>query len=219
MRRTSIMAAVAMAAIFLVSAALGIGYAVSYSGSMTSTDNTNEVTLYGIDIYQGDSYTNATMLTQSLFLSNPYFRFDDSGVHNTVTPTETVTIMSGYKLHTDNDYDLGAHIRMWIKMNNPLIWIFIDRIELSIVTINGNVETFVCGISDDGTSVNSGVCTDLISLPIHKTEHPFEIAIYYKDSVQVDYIDQSELALMGAVAVFAYDDTDPILLGGDDDDH
>ena len=200
-------------AMVIASAVIGIGYATSYSGTMTSTDNTNEVTLYGLDIYQGDTYNNATMLTQSLYLTDPQFLFDDTGVHKTVTPVNSVTVMSGYKLHTDNDYELGAHIRMWLFLDNPLRWIFVDHIDLSIVTASGSIETFTCGIAQDGSSVTSGVCTELITLPVHKTEHLFEIVVYYKTNVQVDYLDESVFDTAGAKIVFAYDDTDPVLEG------
>lgn len=214
-RNGALILAIAVAAIAAL-AAVGIGYAISFSGSMTSTDNTNEVTLYGIDIYQGDSYTNATRLSQSLYLTDPQFMFDDTGVHKTVTPTNQLTVLSGYKLHTDNDYLLGAHIRMWVYLDNPLRWIFVDHIELSIVTDTNNIETFTCGITEDGGTINSGVHTDLIALPVHKTEHLFEVAIYYKDCVEVDYLDELDLSMTGARIVFAYDDVDPISPGGDD---
>ena len=217
MSKGSLLILVVVMAAVLATAAVGVGYAISsYSGTMTSTDNTNEVTLYGIDIYQGDSYTNATMLTQSLYLTDPMFVFDDTGVHKTVSPANRVTTMSGYKLHTDNDYLLGAHIRMWVFLDNPLRWILVDHIELSIVTDSNSIETFVCGISEDGSVTTSGVHTDVIALPVHKTEHPFEIAVYYKESVEVDYLDESDLGMTGAMVVFAYDDVDPISPGGND---
>ncbi len=206
---TRVIVLLATAAIVAI-ALIGIGYATTHTGSMTSTDNSTFVTQYALDIYSGDSYSEATMLTQSLYLPDPQFSYVQ-GVHTVVSPEHPVTSISGYKIHSDNDYELGAHIRMWVLFDNVALWIFVDHIDLTIVTRDGFEESFTCGIVDNGSGIAvSGVCTDVVALPVHKTEHPFEITVYFKEEVPVDFIDAADLNISKPVVVFVYDDIDPV---------
>ena len=188
---------------------IGSGYALTYTGTTTSTDNVNPVTLYTLNICEGQvppGEGESPVIMEHMYLSNPNYIVDESGVHKVVIPTTTSAVMSDYTLLTDNDYDLGAHIRMWVIITNPLQWLFIDSITVTLDTIHGT-ETFTCGVSDGRTSM----CTDVMALVPHETWHPFTLTVTYKESVTIDYEDREELfnSEMPYI-VFAYDDIDPL---------
>jgi len=202
-------AAIVLMLIVVPIVSIGTGYALTYTGTTSSTDNVNPVTLYTLNICEGQTPPGpgeTPVIMEHMYLSNPNFVMEESGVHKVVRPTTTTAVMSDYTLLTDNDYDLGAHIRMWLIITNPLQWLFIENITITLDTIHGE-ETFTCGVSEGRTSM----CTNVMELVPHETWHPFTLTVTYKESMTLDYNSREELfSTEMPYIIFAYDDIDPL---------
>jgi len=197
---------VALAMIVVVIAVpIGVGYAMSYTGTVTSEHNVNEVGVYALHIYQGDTEILAPLQMSEV----PVFEEGtDANGHKCIRITNNVVSTVEYTLLTDATDDVkGAHIRMWVFFGNSISWAFIEGIQLNIVDKYGT-ESFSCGVNAQGTT---GVCTQMIELEPNKLEHEFSITVTYKAEVSVDYKTIGEIAVDPKMtAVFVYDDEDPV---------
>lgn len=198
--------------VVLAAVSIGLGYAAEYKGSVNSENNFNEVGVYALHIYDGDSEVLAP-----LQLDRPDFKEGVSqNGHKCVIIEDNVISTIQYTLLTDEtDAGKGAHIRMWMFFDNAMMWAFIDKIELTVWEGEGDRITYTCGKSGS----TSGVCTNVIELTPGVLEHEFIITVTYKQVVEIDYYNLEDAIKESKIrAVFVYDDVDPIL-GDNDEPH
>ena len=191
--------------VVVAAASIGLGYAAEFKGNVNSENNFNEVGVYALHIYNGNSEVLAP-----LELDRPDFKEGVSqNGHKCVIIEDNVKSTIQYTLLTDEtDAGLGAHIRMWIFFDNAMMWAFVDNIKLTVWEGEGEKTSYTCGRS--GTT--SGVCTDVIALTPGVLEHEFIITVTYKQVVDIDYINLEDAIKAAKIrAVFVYDDVDPIL--------
>jgi hypothetical protein len=169
-----------------------------------------------LDIFEGEHYSDETKLHSSMYIPSIPFEINEGTVHKTVGVSVSSVSITDYKLHTDEtDAANGGHIRMWVIFDNPIIWLFVDHIDLTIQTQHGKedptnidgYETFRCGKDQSVT----GLYTDVIALRVGETEHPFTIDVYFNTETKVDYVDISEIEPGKPMFIFGYDDQDPVL--------
>jgi len=208
-KKIFVLAVVAVIAV----ASIGYGYAVNYKGAVNSEDNYNVVGVYALHIHEAGSEVLTPLQLDQLSFSEGV----SSSGHKCVNIDDSAVSTPQYTLITDEtDAAFGAHIRMWMFFENPMIWAFVDHIDLTIWEGEGVPKSYRCGIDNTPTTATSGVCTGLIELTPGVLQHEFIITLTMKATVEIDYLDFGQMVLdPNLMATFVYDDVDPIGPGGD----
>ena len=190
MNRTSIFAITAVA--IVVIAGIGAGFAVTYTATTVSSNNTLHYSGDLIEIVKPDGST----LGNALPIVGPTANVYD----NQVTVTEAPTMITGYKLRVDTEKEGGLTMRCWVILEDARSWAIIKNITLSV---NGRTVGF---LHEGVSSIPSSAIT------LEPGLYQFTLTITYKQTTL--YLNGTEdtgfLDLSGSRLIFVVGDSDPL---------
>lgn len=172
MRRITIAIALAAA---LVLSAVGIGYALNYTGTYISEDNTIETDRYLIEVCDGHN----APLEDGIQFTSPRYHVHGEGTERLLhIDGAGSNEMNGYTLHVDCPGD-SLMVSCMVSFKDPRSWAIVESIRVDI----GGADM---GDSTKWISMAGGVSSHPVQ--VSKGYHPLTVQIFYR---------QTDISLLG----------------------
>lgn len=200
MNRTHI---IALAAVLLVAASIGIGYAVTYTGV---TETTSEL---GYEKYSV-SLTNAQggVVSEPIAFDGPTCTTETVDTLKTITVTGTTATATGYQIKVECPSTQTLNVRAKLVMEDQRSWAIIDRISFTVTSGDTNTYTWQpTGSSWNDASISLGNMSP-------SNTYDLTITVVYKSIVFTDIISTETddfLDLTGMKVILAGSVHDPIV--------
>ena len=199
-RLTLIIAACAIAVLSIA----GIGYALEYTATNISSDNT--VSYGGNTVTIVDSDENE--LGQSLTIAGPTYNEPSEGQ---VDVSQSTVWINSYKLKIETSTEnASVYLRCWIHLKDVRSWAFIDDVSVAIKDGSTTYNLSLMTAGTDSTPTSSSVASSYVSLGAGV--YDFEFSIRFSE-VTLDVLpgdDLSFLDLSGSKLTFIVGKEDPL---------
>lgn len=201
-------------AIILIMVTAGIGYAVTYTATTVSDDNTLKYSGDTVEIVTNTS--SPTPITSVLELNGPTKSINGNNV--TISGSST---LDGYQLRVNSEKE-SLTVRCWIEFADARSWAIISSIKLMISSNREGGSDYDITrdlLTVDGSSTLSQPTYNAapssyfeLSAKAAQRDHAFKVVITFVDATftlnnQEDY---NFIDLTGSKLVFAVSSTDPL---------
>ena len=200
MNRTHI---IALAAIMLVAASIGIGYAVTYTGV---TETTTELDYEKYSVSLTDS--QGGVVSAPIAFDGPTCTTETVGTLRTITVTGGTVTASGYQIKIECPSTETLDVRAKLVMLDQRSWAVIDHISFAVTSGDTNTYTWQpTGNSWNDASISFGSMSP-------SNTYDLTITVVYKSIVFTDIISTETddfLDLTGMKVILAGSVHDPIV--------